>query len=231
VRQIRLSQLAKYSIFELVNTTKLNMNLRLEEPEKPELPSVEPDKLMEKFAGGMMRFDNKFLEQRKVFLWGPVHDESAERIVNRLLFLEASDPGKDIFFYINSPGGVVTSGMVIYDVMKMISSPVNTICMGLAASMGSILLSGGTKGKRQIWPNGRVMIHQPSLGGMYGQATDIEITAAEIQKIKEISADILAKNCGKTYEQVLKDFDRDHWMNAKEALEYGIVDSIADKIS
>ncbi len=207
------------------------MNLRLEEPEKPELPSVEPDKLMEKFAGGMMRFDNKFLEQRKVFLWGPVHDESAERIVNRLLFLEASDPGKDIFFYINSPGGVVTSGMVIYDVMKMISSPVNTICMGLAASMGSILLSGGTKGKRQIWPNGRVMIHQPSLGGMYGQATDIEITAAEIQKIKEISADILAKNCGKTYEQVLKDFDRDHWMNAKEALEYGIVDSIADKIS
>ena len=207
------------------------MNLRLEEPEKPELPSVEPDKLMEKFAGGMMRFDNKFLEQRKVFLWGPVHDESAERIVNRLLFLEASDPGKDIFFYINSPGGVVTSGMVIYDVMKMISSPVNTICMGLAASMGSILLSGGTKGNRQIWPNGRVMIHQPSLGGMYGQATDIEITAAEIQKIKEISADILAKNCGKTYEQVLKDFDRDHWMNAKEALEYGIVDSIADKIS
>jgi len=207
------------------------MNVRQEEPEKPETPSVEPDKLMEKFAGGMMRFDNKFLEQRKIFLWGPVHDESAERIVNRLLFLEASDPGKDIFFYINSPGGVVTSGMVIYDVMKMISSPVHTICMGLAASMGSILLSGGTKGKRQIWPNGRVMIHQPSLGGMYGQATDIEITAAEIQKIKEISADILAKNCGKTYEQVLKDFDRDHWMNAKEALEYGIVDSISDKIS
>ncbi len=207
------------------------MNLRLEEPEKPELPSVEPDKLMEKFAGGMMRFDSKFLEQRKVFLWGPVHDESAEKIVNRLLFLEATDPGKEIFFYINSPGGVVTSGMVIYDAMQMITSPVTTICMGLAASMGSILLSGGTKGKRLIWPNGRVMIHQPSLGGMYGQATDIEITAAEIQKIKEISADILAKNCNKTYEQVLKDFDRDHWMNAKEAVEYGIVDGIADKLS
>jgi ATP-dependent Clp protease protease subunit len=207
------------------------MNIKQEEPEKPEQPNVEPDKLIEKFAGGMMRFDNKFLEQRKVFLWGAVHDESAEKIVNRLLFLEAADPGKDIFFYINSPGGVVTSGMVIYDAMKMITSPVHTICMGLAASMGSILLSGGTKGKRQIWPNGRVMIHQPSLGGMYGQATDIEITAAEIQKIKEISADILAKNCGKTYEQVLKDFDRDHWMNAKEALEYGIVDSIAEKIS
>lgn len=204
------------------------MNTRLEDPETP---NVEPDKMIEKFAGGMMRFDNKFLEQRRVFLWGPVHDESAERIVNRLLFLEANDPGKDIFFYINSPGGVVTSGMVIYDTMKMISSPVHTICMGLAASMGSILLSGGTKGKRLIWPNGRVMIHQPSLGGMYGQATDIEITAAEIQKIKEISAEILAKNCGKTVEQVMKDFDRDHWMNAKEALAYGIVDGIADKLS
>ena len=207
------------------------MNLRLEEPEKPELPNVEPDKLMEKFAGGMMRFDSKFLEQRKVFLWGPVHDESAEKVVNRLLFLEASDPGKDIFFYINSPGGVVTSGMVIYDTMQMISSPVHTICMGLAASMGSILLSGGKKGKRLIWPHARVMIHQPSLGGMYGQATDIEITAAEIQKIKESSADILAKNCGKSYEQVMKDFDRDHWMNAEEALKYGIVDKIADKLS
>ena len=204
------------------------MNTRLEEPEKP---AVEPDKLMEKFAGGMMRFDNKFLEQRRVFLWGAVHDESAERIVNRLLFLEAADPGKDIFFYINSPGGVVTSGMVVYDVMQMISSPVHTICMGLAASMGSILLSGGTKGKRLIWPNGRVMIHQPSLGGMYGQATDIEITAAEIQKIKDSSAAILATNCGKTFEQVRKDFDRDHWMNAKEAMEYGIVDGIADKLS
>ena len=202
------------------------MNIRLEEPEKP---SLEPDKLMEKFAGGA-KFDTKFLEQRKIFLWGGVHDESAEKLVNRLLFLEATDPGKEIFFYINSPGGVVTSGMVVYDAMQMITSPVTTICMGLAASMGSILLSGGTKGKRLIWPNGRVMIHQPSLGGMYGQATDIEITAAEIQKIKELSAEILAKNCGKTYEQVMKDFDRDHWMNAKQAVEYGIVDGIADKI-
>lgn len=197
--------------------------------EEPETPNTEPDKLMEKFAGGF-KFDNKFLEQRKVFLWGPVMDESAERVVNRLLFLEATAPGKDIYFYINSPGGVVTSGMVIYDTMQMITSPVHTICMGLAASMGSILLSGGKKGKRTIFPSGRVMIHQPSLGGMYGQATDIEITAKEIQKTKEISADILAKNCGKTFEQVMKDFDRDHWMNAKEALEYGIVDKIADKI-
>lgn len=204
------------------------MRTRAEEPETPGNP--EPEKLMEKFAGGM-KFDNKFLEQRRVFLWGAVFDESAEKVVNRLLFLEATDPGKDIFFFINSPGGVVTSGMVIYDTMQMISSPVHTICMGLAASMGSILLSGGKKGKRLIWPNGRVMIHQPSLGGMYGQATDIEITAAEILKTKQLSAEILAKNCGKTYEQVMKDFDRDHWMNAKEAVEYGIVDKIADKLS
>ncbi len=203
------------------------MNIQMEEPEKP---NGEPEKLMEKFAGGM-KFDTKFLEQRKVFLWGPVHDDSAEKVVNRLLFLEATDPGKDIFFFINSPGGVVTSGMVIYDAMQMITSPVHTICIGLAASMGSILLSGGTKGKRLIWPSGRVMIHQPSLGGMYGQATDIEITATEILKIKRMSAEILAKNCGKTYEQVMKDFDRDHWMSAKEAVEYGIVDGIADKIS
>ncbi len=203
------------------------MNFRLEdEPEKPGTP----DEAMKKLAGSMMKFDEKFLEQRRVFLWGPVHDESAEKIVNRLLFLEATDPGKDIFFYINSPGGVVTSGMVIYDTMKLISSPVHTICMGLAASMGSILLSAGEKGKRLIYPNGRVMIHQPSLGGMYGQATDIEITANEIQKTKELSAKILADNCGKTFEQVMKDFDRDYWLNAKQSVEYGIVDGIADSL-
>lgn len=200
------------------------MNIKSEEPEKPKT-----DELIEKFAGGA-KFDNKFLEQRKVFLWGPVHDESAERIVNRLLFLEASDPGKEIYFYINSPGGVVTSGMVIYDTMKLITSPVHTICMGLAASMGSILLSGGEKGKRLIWPSGKVMIHQPSLGGMYGQATDIEITATQIQKTKEQSAQLLAENCGRTYEEVMKNFDRDYWMDAEEALKYGIVDGIADKL-
>ncbi|MCS6820147.1 MAG: ATP-dependent Clp protease proteolytic subunit, partial [Chitinophagales bacterium] len=138
-----------------------------------------------------------------------------------------NEPGKDIYFYINSPGGVVTSGMVIYDTIRMIQSPVHTICMGLAASMGSILLSCGKKGNRYIFPHGRVMIHQPSLGGMYGQATDIEITAREIQKIKELSAQILAENCGKTFEQIMKDFDRDYWMNANEAIEYGIVDQIA----
>lgn len=193
-------------------------------------PENKPDEMIEKVANGAMKFDNKFLEQRRVFLWGPVTDESSEKVVNRLLFLEANDPGKDIFFYINSPGGVVTSGMVIYDTMKLISSPVQTICMGLAASMGSILLSGGEKGKRLIWPSGRVMIHQPSIGGMYGQATDIEITAREIQKTKEMSAQLLADNCGKSFEKVMADFDRDYWMNAQEAVEFGICDRIADKL-
>jgi ATP-dependent Clp protease, protease subunit len=200
-------------------------HIKMEEPETPK----KPEELMEKFAGGS-KFDNKFLEQRRVFLWGPVTDESSERIVNRLLFLEADSPGKEIFFYINSPGGVVTSGMVIYDTMQLITSPVHTICMGLAASMGSILLSGGVRGKRLIWPSGRVMIHQPSIGGMYGQATDIEITAREIDKTREMSARLLADRTGKTFEQVMADFDRDYWMNAEEAIKYGIADAMADKL-
>ena len=176
------------------------------------------------------RFEKQFLEQRKVFLWGPVMDDSAERVTNRLLYLEAKDPGKEIQFFINSPGGMVTSGMVIYDTIKLISSPVSTICLGLAASMGSILLSVGEKGKRFIWPNGRVMIHQPSIGGTQGTASDLEITAREIRRTKELGARILAENCGQTYEKVLKDFDRDYWMDSKEAVEYGIVDKISEGI-
>lgn len=176
-------------------------------------------------------FDRKFLEQRKVFLWGPVMDDSARAVVNRLLYLEAEDPGKEITFYINSPGGVVTSGMVIYDTMKMISSPVSTVCMGLAASMGSILLSAGEKGKRSIFPSGRVMIHQPSIGGLIrGVAADIAIHAREIVKTKEMGARILADHCGQTFEKVMKDFDRDYWMDAQESLDYGIVDHLIEKI-
>ncbi len=176
-------------------------------------------------------FDRKFLEQRKVFLWGPVMDDSARAVVNRLLYLEAEDPGKEITFYINSPGGVVTSGMVIYDTMKMISSPVSTVCMGLAASMGSILLAAGEKGKRSIFPSGRVMIHQPSIGGLIrGVAADIAIHAREIVKTKEMGARILADHCGQTFEKVMKDFDRDYWMDAQESLDYGIVDHLVEKI-
>ena len=121
--------------------------------------------------------------------------------------------------------------MVIYDTIKLITSPVSTVCMGLAASMGSILLSVGQKGSRFIWPNGRVMIHQPSIGGMQGTASDLEITAREIKRTKELGARLLAENCGQPYDKVMKDFDRDYWMDAKEAVEYGIVDNIQDKLA
>jgi ATP-dependent Clp protease protease subunit len=179
----------------------------------------------------MKKMEKLFFEKRTVYLWGVVDDKSARDIVSKLLLLDADKPGEEIKFYINSPGGVVTSGMVMYDTMKMISSPVSTICMGLAASMGSILLSAGTKGKRFIYPHGEVMIHQPSLGG-YMQATsaDIEIQAAQIRKTKELGAKILADNCGKTVEQIMADFDRDYWMDANEAVAYGIVDQVLSKI-
>ncbi len=201
------------------------MSIKAEE-EEPEVPV--PENPMEKIMGGMM-FDKKFLEQRKVFLWGEVHDKSAKEITNRLLYLEAIDPGKEITFYINSPGGVITSGMVIYDTMQMISSPVSTVCMGMAASMGSILLSGGAKGKRYIYPHGEVMIHQPSGGGQ-GTSADLEIMAVQILKAKQLGAKILAENCGQSYEKVMKDFDRDYWMDAEESKKYGIVDQILKKL-
>lgn len=172
----------------------------------------------------------KYLEQRKVFIWGGVDDDTAKHVIDRLLYLEAEKPGEPIEFFINSPGGYVTSGMAIYDTMQMISSPVHTICMGLAASMGSILLSGGEKGKRSIYTHGRVMIHQPSLGGYQGTASDIEIQTNEIMKTKELSAKILADNCGKTFEEVMKDFNRDFWMTGKEAVDYGIVDSVKESV-
>lgn len=177
------------------------------------------------------RLEKFFFDKRAVHLWGVVDDKSAKEIVTKLLLLDADKPGEEIKLYINSPGGMVTSGMVMYDSMRMIQSPVSTICMGLAASMGSILLSGGVKGKRFIYPHGEVMIHQPSLGGhIQGVSADLEIQAIQTQKVKEIGARILAENCGKTKEQIMKDFDRDYWMDAKEAIEYGIVDEIVRKL-
>jgi ATP-dependent Clp protease protease subunit len=205
-----------------------HIDTRWMEDDDNENKEEKPDQL-----GTMMmkKMDKLFFEKRTVYLWGVVNDKSARETVTKLMLLEADNPGEEIKFYINSPGGVVTSGMVIHDTMQLIKSPVTTICMGLAASMGSILLSAGTKGKRAIYPHGEVMIHQPSLGGYY-QATsaDIEIQANQIRKTKEIGARILADNCGKTVEQIMKDFDRDYWMNAKEAVNYGIVDSILTKI-
>ena len=177
------------------------------------------------------KLEKYFFERREVYLWGVVDDKSARETVSKFLLLDADKPGEEIKFYINSPGGVVTSGMVMYDTMRMMKSPVSTICMGLAASMGSILLSGGVKGKRLIYPHGEVMIHQPSLGGyIRGVSADLEIQAIQTRKVKEIGAKILAQNCGKTMEQIMRDFDRDYWMDAKEAIEYGIVDGIVEKL-
>lgn len=204
---------------------------------KPFKMDEEPDEQEPKEEKGpdtgmlMKKMEKYFFENRTVYLWGEVSDRSAKDIVNKLLLLDADKPGEEIKFFINSPGGMVTSGMVMYDTMKMLKSPVSTICMGLAASMGSILLSGGTKGKRFIFPHGEVMIHQPSIGGHYqAVSADLEIQAKQIKKTKEIGARILAENCGKKIEQIYKDFERDYWMDAKESVEYGIVDQIIEKL-
>lgn len=195
-----------------------------DEDEKEERPGSDLGMLNKKL-------ERYFFEKRSVYLWGVVDDKSARDVVSKLLLLDADKPGEEIKFYINSPGGVVTSGMVMYDTMQLIQSPVSTICMGLAASMGSILLSGGVKGRRFIYPHGEVMIHQPSLGGyIQGVSADLEIQAEQTRRVKEIGAGILAKNCGKTVEQIMRDFDRDYWMNATQAIEYGIADQLIDKL-
>ncbi|GGB06712.1 ClpP family protease [Puia dinghuensis] len=212
-----------------MNYSKYLMNpMRLDdEPDEKEPPKDDKADL------GMLakKMEKYFFETRTIELWGPVDDKSAKEVVTKLRLLDADKPGEEIKFFINSPGGVVTSGFIIYDTMKMLKSPVSTICMGLAASMGSILLSGGEKGRRFVYPLSEIMIHQPSLGGyMQGVSVDLEITAKQTRRVKDISARILAENCGKKFEQVMKDFDRDYWMDAKEAIEYGIVDHIFEKI-
>jgi ATP-dependent Clp protease protease subunit len=195
-----------------------------DEPEDDEPKEKGPDLML------LKKLEKYFYETRTVQLWGAVDDRSAKEVVNRMLLLDADKPGEEIKFLINSPGGVVTSGMAIYDTMKMLKSPVSTICIALAASMGSILLSGGVKGRRFIYPHAEVMIHQPSLGGyIQGVSIDLEIQAKQTKRVKEIGARILAENCGKKMDQVMKDFDRDYWMDSKEAIEYGIVDQLVEK--
>ena len=173
------------------------------------------------------RIEQSLLNERKIFLWGTVNEKTAQHVIERMMYLDATGDD-EIQFYISSPGGYVTSGFAIYDTMLSLNSPVSTICTGLAASMASILLSAGAKGRRFIQPHAKVMIHQPS-GGAQGQASNIEIQAAEILKIKEQSAQILADNCGQPYERIYKDFNRDYWMNASESVDYGIVDEIIQK--
>ena len=185
--------------------------------------------VIESSSRGERAYDiySRLLKERIVILSEEVNHVTASLITAQLLFLEAEDPDKDIQFYINSPGGSVTDGLMIYDTMKLIKPDVQTICMGMAASMGSVLLAAGTKGKRCILPNAEVMIHQP-LGGAQGQATEILIAAEHIKDTRKRLNQILADSCGRTIEELDRDTDRDHWMTAQEALEYGIVDKILE---
>lgn len=186
--------------------------------------------VVEQTARGERSFDiySRLLKENVIFLVGQVEDHMANLIVAQMLFLEAENPEKDIFLYINSPGGSVTAGMAIYDTMNFIKPDVSTVCVGQAASMGAFLLSAGAKGKRYVLPNARVMIHQP-LGGFQGQASDFEIHAKEILSIKEKLNRLMAEHTGQDYEKVAKDTDRDNFLSAQESVDYGLVDAILNK--
>lgn len=187
----------------------------------------------EKKAGGTigMLIAKKFIEQRKIFLWGAVTDASAKQITETLLYLETIGPGKEITFYLNSPGGSITAGMAIYDTMKLITSPITVVVTGMAASMGSILLSAAPKGRRLLYPHSRVLIHQPLISGRFsGPATDINIQALEMEKLRTELNQILADASGQPLEKINRDTDRDFYLNAKEAIAYGLADRIVDKV-
>ncbi|MBQ1597162.1 MAG: ATP-dependent Clp endopeptidase proteolytic subunit ClpP [Lachnospiraceae bacterium] len=185
--------------------------------------------VIEQNSRGERSYDiySRLLKDRIIFLGEEVNETTASLVVAQLLFLESEDPNKDIHLYINSPGGMVTAGMAIYDTMQYIKCDVSTICVGLAASMGAFLLAGGAKGKRLALPNAEIMIHQPS-GGAKGQATEIEIAAESILKTKRKLNEMLAKNTGKTVEQVTADTERDHYLSAQEALDYGLIDRVIE---
>ena len=186
--------------------------------------------VIEQTSRGARNYDiySRLLKDRIIFLGEEVNETTASLVVAQLLFLESEDPGKDIQLYINSPGGMVTAGMAIYDTMQYIKCDVSTICIGLAASMGAFLLAGGAKGKRYAIPNAEIMIHQPS-GGAKGQATEIEIAAENILKTKKRLNEILAENTGKPYEVIAADTERDHYMSAQEAADYGLIDGVITK--
>lgn len=188
--------------------------------------------VIEQTSRGERSFDiySRLLKERIIFLGEEVNDVSANLVVAQLLFLESEDPSKDISLYINSPGGSISAGMAIYDTMQYIKCDVSTICVGMAASMGAFLLAGGTKGKRKALPNAEILIHQP-LGGAQGQATEIEIAAKHIIRTKERMNRLLAENTGKTYEELVRDTDRDNWMTAQEAVAYGLIDSVVEKMN
>jgi ATP-dependent Clp protease protease subunit len=192
----------------------------------------ESDAVAKKSAAPVaMLIQKKFLDERKIFLWGAVTDETAKDITEKLLYLEAVGPGKDIHFYINTPGGSITAGMAVYDTMQMITSPINVIVTGMAASMGSILLSGAKKGRRLLYKHSRVLIHQPLISGrMVGPATDINIQAKEMEKLRSELNQILAEASGQPIEVINRDTDRDFYLNAREAIAYGLADKIVDKV-
>lgn len=183
--------------------------------------------VIEQTSRGERSYDiySRLLKDRIIFLGEEVNDVTSSLIVAQMLFLEAEDPGKDIHFYINSPGGSVTAGMAVYDTMRYIKCDVSTICIGMAASMGAFLLAGGTKGKRMALPNAEIMIHQP-LGGAQGQATEIEIAAKHILQTKKKLNTILAENCGRDYDTIAADTERDNWKSAEEAVAYGLIDKV-----
>lgn len=186
--------------------------------------------VVEQSPRGERAFDiySRLLKERIIFLGSPVTDDVSNVIIAQLLFLEADDPEKDITFYINSPGGSVTAGLAIYDTMQYVNCDIATLCMGQAASMGALLLAGGSEGKRYALPNSRIMIHQP-MGGFQGQASDIDIHAREILRMRSDLNDILAKHTGRTLKKIQSDTDRDNFMSVKEALKYGIIDKVLSK--
>ncbi|CAI8348575.1 MAG: ATP-dependent Clp protease proteolytic subunit [Opitutia bacterium UBA7350] len=185
----------------------------------------------EKDPSSSSRIQEQFLKERKIFLWGEVSDKSAKDITEKLLFLESDAPGEPITFYINTPGGSITAGMAVYDTMQLIRSPITVVVTGMAASMGSILLCGATKGKRVLYPHSRVLIHQPLISGqMVAVAVDIHIQAQEMERLRDELNAILAESSGQSIEKIRKDTDRDFYMTAKEAIEYGLADAIVDSI-
>ncbi|MEM1222540.1 MAG: ATP-dependent Clp protease proteolytic subunit [Verrucomicrobiota bacterium] len=180
---------------------------------------------------GLAKIQETFLKERKIFLWGEVSDKSARDVTEKLLFLEADAPGEEITFYINTPGGSITAGMAVYDTMKLISAPITVVVTGMAASMGSILLCGADKGKRLLYPHSRVLIHQPLISGqMVAVAVDIHIQAKEMERLRDELNTILAESSGQPLERIQKDTDRDFYMTATEAIEYGLADAVVDKI-
>ena len=186
--------------------------------------------VIEQSSRGERSFDifSRLLRERIIFLGTEIDDEVANSVVAQLLLLDSENSEKDIMLYINSPGGVITAGMAIYDTMNLIKSDVSTICLGEAASMGAFLLSAGAKGKRMALPSARIMIHQP-LGGARGQATDIEIEAKEIRRMKDMLIGIMAENSGQTFDKVKEDCERDHYLSAYEAMEYGLIDKVVER--